>query len=144
VNVGTLTIPTAPQLARLGECLRANWPIIARHDPEFASTQKFVADALRDGRFLEAFLNRTIVPEPATKLRQNPPHRYRHENVEMARSWYFRRRETWPKNVPFPSEAEDLIAAAADIPGVPRQILREQRPVEWRIQRGRRCKSPKT
>jgi hypothetical protein len=119
--------------------LHENWRVIARYDPELAHTQKFVAEALKDGRFTESFLARAAVPVPspakAVRLSQ-------HAQAQMASSWMLDRQENWPKDRPSPSAAEDWRDAQFEIPGVARKRIEDARPVEWKITRGKKPNFP--
>jgi hypothetical protein len=126
VDMSTLTPPTPAQLGRLGEALSESWRVVAKHDPEFAYTQKFVAEALRDGRFLGAFLMCATKPPPGKAPRLSV-----HRQSEIARDWWLAREEALPPGQTPPSAAQDHRDARQEIPGVSRQTIRKFRPPIW-------------
>jgi hypothetical protein len=60
--------------------------------------------------------------------------------ADEVRSWMLKRLENWSVDEAPPTQAEDIRAAAADLPGIPRNYIIAARPPEWPLKEGR----PKT
>jgi hypothetical protein len=136
--------PDPVQTARLAAILRENAPIHARlGDFAFAETCANVATALE---MLLAFTAPQVPPAAPSEPPALPRRRgrlSRHAQVQKAIAWFFDRREAFKGRRP-PSEAQDLEDARIECPGVSRAAIRKHRPVEWKLARGERPKSPKT
>jgi hypothetical protein len=133
MQAGISTPPTPEQAKRLADALDESWRVIARHDPEFATVQKYFAVAIRQGAQLA---HPSAPPEPPAPARLS-----RHKQAEIAQTWFLTRQEEFQGRTP-PSEARDIQDARLAIPGVARSIIRKFRPIEWRVGRGRKPNSP--
>jgi hypothetical protein len=135
---GIMTPPTPAQVTRFADALDDSWRVIAPVDPEFAAVQRFYAIAIRRGLALAS------VPAPAPEppsVSGKPSRQSRHQQVQIAQAWYFRRQEAFEGSTP-PSESQDVRDARIEIPGVARAVIQRLRPVEWKIKRGEKPKSP--
>jgi hypothetical protein len=133
LQAGISTPPTPEQAKRLADALDESWRAIAKHDPEFATVQKYFAVAIRQGAHAA---HPSAPPESPA-----PPQLSRHQQAELARGWFFNRQEYFAGKSP-PTESQDVKDARTEIPGVSRAMVRKFRPVEWKLSRGRQLKSP--
>ena len=134
---GILTTPTPDQTRRFADALDESWRVIARHDPEFAAVQRYYAIAIRKGEIIAP----PLVPPPSQASTSRPARLSKHKQVQLARTWFLNRQEQFEGKTP-PSEARDIEDARDQIPGVSRAVIRKHRPIEWRVGRDKKPKSP--
>jgi hypothetical protein len=130
----TVTAPDPAQIARFAAMLDENARLHARIDPDFAAVLAHFGRAFAGHAAIVALATPALPPSRAGRLS-------RHAQAQRAQAWMFARQERFQGQTP-PSAAQDWIDAQREIPGVARARIEAVRPVEWKLARGERPKSP--
>jgi len=144
LNDPTEPLLLAPHaLMRVAEALRESADAVARLAPHVAAEQQGVATLLR----LLAAASPHVAAQPpqgvpdAAAPHDRPAPKHSGAALALRRatvaSWMENRALTWPADRSPPSVADDIVAAAIELPGMPQQMIEDARWPPWRRPPGR-------